>query len=65
RRIEALVAVVNPDLRCRLDQVLEFNLRDDELAWDLRSDGSWQRVPSSTGFDAHTAFERLVAGPAS
>jgi len=63
RRIEALVAVVNPDLRRRLDQVLEFNLRDDELAWDLMSDGSWQRVPTSTGFEAHTAFERLVAGP--
>ena len=63
RRIEALVAVVNPDLRRRLDQVLEFNLRDDELAWDLKADGSWQRVPTSTGFEAHTAFERLVAGP--
>ncbi|WP_419930070.1 polyphosphate kinase 1 [Candidatus Poriferisocius sp.] len=64
RRIEALVAVVNPDLRRRLDQVLEFNLRDDELAWDLMADGSWQRVPSSTGFEAHTAFERLAASPA-
>ena len=64
RRIEALVAVVNPDLRRRLDQVLEFNLSDDELAWDLKADGSWQRVPTSTGFEAHTAFERLVAGPA-
>ncbi len=63
RRIEALVAVVNPDLRRRLDQVLEFNLRDDELAWDLEADGSWQRVPTSTGFEAHTAFEHLVAGP--
>ncbi|MXZ76680.1 MAG: polyphosphate kinase 1 [Acidimicrobiia bacterium] len=63
RRIEALVAVVNPDLRRRLDQVLEFNLRDDELAWDLMADGSWQRVPTSTGFEAHTAFERLVTGP--
>ena len=63
RRIEALVAVVNPDLRRRLDQVLEFNLRDDELAWELMADGSWQRVPTSTGFEAHTAFERLVAGP--
>ncbi|MDE0614121.1 MAG: polyphosphate kinase 1 [bacterium] len=63
RRIEALVAVVNPDLRRRLDQVLEFNLRDDELAWDLKADGSWQRVPTSAGFEAHTAFERLVAGP--
>ena len=65
RRIEALVAVVNPDLRRRLDQVLEFNLRDDELAWDLKADGSWQRVPTSAGFEAHTAFERLVAGPVS
>ena len=63
RRIEALVAVVNPDLRRRLDQVLEFNLKDDELAWDLKADGSWQRVPTSTGFEAHTAFERLVTGP--
>ncbi|MDE0579182.1 MAG: polyphosphate kinase 1 [bacterium] len=63
RRIEALVAVVNPDLRRRLDQVLEFNLRDDELAWDLKADGSWERVPTSDGFEAHTAFERLVAGP--
>ena len=63
RRIEALVAVVNPDLRRRLDQVLEFNLKDDELAWDLMADGSWQRVPTSTGFEAHTAFEHLVAGP--
>ncbi|MYH95184.1 MAG: polyphosphate kinase 1 [Acidimicrobiia bacterium] len=63
RRIEALVAVVNPDLRRRLDQVLEFNLRDDELAWDLKADGSWERVPTSAGFEAHTAFERLVAGP--
>ena len=61
RRIEALVAVVNPDLRRRLDQVLEFNLKDDELAWDLMPDGSWQRVPTSTGFEAHTAFERLAA----
>ena len=63
RRIEALVAVVNPDLRRRLDQVLEFNLRDDELAWDLKADGGWERVPTSAGFEAHTAFERLVAGP--
>ena len=61
RRIEALVAVVNPGLRQRLDQVLEFNLNDDALAWDLMADGTWQRVPSRTGFEAHTAFERLAA----
>ena len=65
RRIEALVAVVDPDLRLRLDQVLEFNLKDDSLAWDLLAEGSWQRVPSGSGFEAHTAFERLAAGAAS
>lgn len=65
RRIETLVAVVNPELRRRLDQVLEFNLKDDELAWALMADGGWQRVPRSTDFEAHTAFERLAAGAVS
>ncbi len=60
RRIEALVAVVNPELRHRLDQVLEYNLKDDTLAWDLLADGSWQRTRSQSGFEAHTAFERLA-----
>ena len=61
RRIEALVAVVNPDLRRRIDQVLEINLKDDTLAWDLLPDATWQRVAKSTDFEAHTAFERLAA----
>ncbi|MDE0604595.1 MAG: polyphosphate kinase 1 [bacterium] len=60
RRIEALVAVVNPELRHRLDQVLDYNLKDDTLAWDLLADGSWQRTHSQSGFEAHTAFERLA-----
>ena len=60
RRIEALVAVVDPDLRRRLDQVLEFNLKDDTLAWDLLPDATWQRVAKSTDFEAHTAFEQLA-----
>ena len=60
RRIEALVAVVNPDLRRRIDQVLEINLKDDTLAWDLMPDGSWRRVENHTGFEAHTAFESVA-----
>ena len=65
RRIEALVAVVDPDLRAQLDQVLEINLKDDVLAWDLRADGSWQRVPTTSGFEAHTAFEQVAAAAVS
>ena len=64
RRIEALVAVVHPDLRQRLDQVFEFNLKDDALAWELLTDGTWQRVPRATRFEAHTAFERLATAVA-
>ncbi len=61
RRVEALVAVDKPDLRRRLDQVLEFNLKDDVLAWELLADGRWRRVPKTTGFEAQAAFERLAA----
>lgn len=60
RRIEALVAVINPSLRQRLDQVLEFNLADDSLAWDLVPDGTWRRVENRTGFEAHTEFEQAA-----
>ncbi len=60
RRIEALVAVVDPDLRRQLDQILEINLKDDVLAWDLTADGTWRRVTGRTGFEAHSAFERLA-----
>ncbi|WP_420639671.1 polyphosphate kinase 1 [Candidatus Poriferisocius sp.] len=61
RRIEALVAVVDPDLRRQLDHMLEINLQDDALAWELRADGTWQRVAKGAGVEAHTAFERLAA----
>ncbi len=60
RRIEALVSVQDPGLRQRIHQVLEINLKDDVLAWELKADSSWQRVPTQTGFEAHTAFEQVA-----
>ncbi|MFP5578872.1 MAG: polyphosphate kinase 1 [Acidimicrobiia bacterium] len=70
RRVEALAPVEKPELQARLDEILEVNLADDQLAWTLRSDGSWSRVPGSAdgGIDTHLALqaaarERSRPGP--
>jgi polyphosphate kinase len=61
RRVEALVPIEDEALQDRLQQVLDLNLDDDELAWELRPDGSWQRVPTSKGVSTHVELERLAA----
>ncbi len=65
RRIEALVEVRDPSLRRRLDQILDVNLEDDTLAWDLLPDSTWERVQGSDGVEAHSVFERLATQAAS
>jgi polyphosphate kinase len=61
RRVEALVPVDEPALQARLQQVLDVNLADDELAWELHPDGSWHKVPHTTGLNTHVTLERLAA----
>jgi polyphosphate kinase len=65
RRVEALAPVNDPDLQFRLDEILDVLLADDHLAWELLSDGRWQRVAVSTGVDAHVAFQELARARAS
>ena len=40
---EVLVPIEHPKHMEWLDQVLEFDLRDDIVRWDLRPDDSWER----------------------
>jgi polyphosphate kinase len=65
RRVEALAPVDDPDLQFRLDEILDVVLSDDNLAWQLQSDGTWRRVPPSTGIDAHVALQDLAQARAS
>src|SRR5207249_443235 len=44
RRIEVLVPVEDPDLRARLQSILDVNLADRVLAWELGPDGEWRKV---------------------
>jgi polyphosphate kinase len=57
RRVEVLAPVSDPALQDELDQVLETNLLDDTCAWDLRSDGTWSKVPTVRGVDTFLAMQ--------
>jgi polyphosphate kinase len=59
RRVEALTPVVDPLLQARLEEILQVNLADDLLAWELGADTVWSRVPVLQGVDTHlTLHER-------
>ena len=49
RRVEALAPVDDPELQERLDEILEVNLADDMLAWELDADGTWQQGADDGG----------------
>jgi polyphosphate kinase len=59
-RVEALVPVDDPSLQFRIDEILEVLLADDELAWSLSSEGSWERVPGERGINSHATLQGLA-----
>ncbi|MEX1249288.1 MAG: polyphosphate kinase 1, partial [Acidimicrobiia bacterium] len=60
RRVEALAPILDPDLQFRIDEVLDVLLADDVLAWDLDSEGNWNRVPTTSGVDTHVTLQDLA-----
>ncbi|HEX2577795.1 MAG TPA: RNA degradosome polyphosphate kinase [Aquihabitans sp.] len=60
RRIEALVPVADPALVRRIDEIIDVNLADDTLAWELGSDGQWAHVEGEGTIDAHLRFQELA-----
>ena len=65
RRIEALVPVVDPALERRLTEILEVNLADDTLSWELGPKGEWEHVTRTKTVDAHLRFQELAEARAS
>ena len=49
RRVEVLVPVDDPALRDRLQQIVDVNLADNTLAWELTRKGNWRRVRPAPG----------------
>ena len=60
RRVEAVVPVEAPDLRARLQEILELDLADDTRAWALDADGSWHKVKTEVGMQAQHALQDLA-----
>ncbi|MGH8918191.1 MAG: hypothetical protein ACRD0H_07625, partial [Actinomycetes bacterium] len=60
RRVEAVVQVEPPKLRARLREIIDIELADDILAWELGADGTWWKVTAGPGFDAQRHFQHLA-----
>jgi polyphosphate kinase len=60
RRVEVTVPVLDPSLRARLDEILQTELEDDVLAWDLGPDGAWAKVETERGLSAQERLMQLA-----
>jgi len=65
RRVEALAPITDPGLQFRIDEFLDVLLADDNLAWELDTDGSWHRVVGTSVVDSHVALQELARARAS
>ncbi|HEU4527535.1 MAG TPA: polyphosphate kinase 1 [Actinomycetota bacterium] len=57
RRVEALVPVLDPGLKRRLDRMLKAALEDDALAWKLGPDGTWSKVRRRKGLSSQARLQ--------
>src|SRR5213076_3391979 len=57
RRVEAVTPVEDPALQARLQEILDVELADDRLAWQLGADGAWTRVRPGRSVNAHRELQ--------
>jgi polyphosphate kinase len=60
RRMEVLAPILEPTLRDRIDEMLDVLLSDDELAWALAADGTWEAPNGSALSNAQTRLEEAA-----
>jgi len=60
RRVEAVVPIRHPEHHGRLDEMLELELADDVLAWELGPDGCWSKVKTKKGVNSQEALQALA-----
>lgn len=59
RRVEVVAPVLDGESRRRLEELLEAEL-EDPTAWQMRSDGGYDRAPLATGVEYRSAQERFM-----
>jgi polyphosphate kinase len=60
RRVEAVVPIRDAEHRRRLDEMLQLEMADDVLAWELGPDGTWARVPGRKGINSQEVLQQLA-----
>ena len=60
RRVEAVTPVEDPNLRDRLERLLELYLKDNRGAWDMQSDGSFIQRQPEDGEDVRNSQVQLI-----
>lgn len=70
RRVEAAAPIENPELKRRIQEILDCCLEDRQQSWELQSDGDYRRLspgPDSPAEGVHQRLQGLVerAGTAS
>lgn len=60
RRVEAYAPVRDHELRRRLASILDLELADDALAWELHPDGEWRKVSPVEGIDCQRGARELA-----
>ena len=63
-RVETLAPVRDDGARERLEEIIEVQLADDELAWELSADGTWSKAPTTGGINSHDRLQELAVARA-
>jgi polyphosphate kinase len=58
-RVECVAPVTDSALTARLAEILEVNLADDMLAWELRPEG-WVKVKTKARINTHQRLQELA-----
>ena len=58
-RVEVLAPICDPVLKSRIAEILEVNLADDRLAWEMQPDATWKRVVDDGHMDTHERLQEL------
>ncbi len=65
RRVEALTPVEDPALQARLEEMLDVLRRMTMLAWELKADGNWVKVPTVRSIETHRRLQEMAMERAS